>query len=91
MVSILDNQKLLSMADAAEILGVTPKAVYHFADADARSALGKRWLETCLVGRLRKTTREAIQRFLQQEEPTTPAPVAVSNDYQIGLQLLNSL
>lgn len=70
MVSILNNQRLLSIAEAAQLLGVTRKAVYHYSDAAIRKQLGKAWLETCLVGGRRKTTLECCQRFLRQEEPS---------------------
>lgn len=90
MVSILNNQKLLSIADAAAILGCTRKAVYDYSDATARKASGKAWLETCLVGGRRKTTLECCQRFLRQEEPVN-GELVVSTDYAAGLQLMNSL
>jgi hypothetical protein len=90
MVSILNNQELLTVAQAAAILGVTRNPVYDWSDATARKSAGKQWLETCLVGGRRKTTRECVQRFLLQEEPDEQA-IATSINMDANAQAIRDL
>jgi len=57
------NQKLLSIPEAAEVLGMKPKGLW--------TMVGRRDIESIKVGRLRKISSDAIERFITRN--TTPA------------------
>jgi DNA-binding XRE family transcriptional regulator len=86
MVDIMHGQRLLSVAEAAAVVNVTRKTVYQWAKATGRPRL-----ETALAGGKRVTTLECIQRFLRQEEPSTPPETRIPTDYESAKQLMNSL
>lgn len=90
MVSILDGQKLISVAEAAEILGCCRRVVYVY----SRWPEGKR-LETALVGNRIKTTLENCQNFLRQRdgvhEPVQPVIVTASNGHAQAMRDLQLL
>jgi predicted DNA-binding transcriptional regulator AlpA len=85
MVDIMHGQRLLSVAEAAGVAGVTRKSVYKWAKATDRPRL-----ETAMVGGKRVTTLECIQRFLRQEEPSTPPATIIPTDYEAGMKLIDS-
>jgi excisionase family DNA binding protein len=55
--------KYYSVPQAADILGITPKGLWGL--------VGRRDIETVKIGRLRKISQSALERYL--EERTTPA------------------
>ena len=57
------TMKLLSIPQAAEVLGMRPKGLW--------TMVGRRDIESVKVGRLRKISMEALERFIAQN--TTPA------------------
>lgn len=86
MVDIMHGQRLLSVAEAAAVVSVTRKTIYAWAKATDRPRL-----ETALAGGKRVTTLECLQRFLRQEEPSTPPETRIPTDYESGLRLMSSL
>jgi excisionase family DNA binding protein len=85
MVDITHGQRLLSVAEAAEVVSVTRKTIYKWAKTTCRPRL-----ETAMAGGKRVTTLECLQRFLRQEEPSTPPDSRIQTDYEAGLKLMNS-
>ncbi len=85
MVDLMNNQRVLSVAQAAEVLQVTRKTIYCWAKTTDRPRL-----ETAMAGGKRVTTLECIQRFLRQEAPPTDAPAPIPTDYAAGMRLMNS-
>lgn len=85
MVDIIRETRL-SMEEAAEFAGVTRQTVYAWANR----IRGKR-LETAKLGGKRVTTREAIQRFLDQDGGSSErvlVPVGPPSDFEDATRLL---
>ena len=62
----MQTDNLISLQEAAEIMGVTVMTIRSYMD---------RGLETVKVGRLRKTTRKALQEFIEREQKVNGPPI----------------
>jgi DNA-binding XRE family transcriptional regulator len=85
MVDIMHGQRLLSVADAAAVVSVTRKTIYQWAKATDRPRL-----ETAMAGGKRVTTLECLQRFLRQEEPSTPPATRIQADFDAAMKVIDS-
>jgi excisionase family DNA binding protein len=56
-------KRLLSVPEAAEMLGLTPKGLW--------TMVGRRDIESVKIGRLRRISMDAIERYIASN--TTPA------------------
>ena len=70
------NTLLINLAEAARIMGVNRSTIYRY----AKQGYGGRRLEVVFVGGHRRTTREAIQRFLQDSTAAHVLPPGMQID-----------
>lgn len=74
----IQHEQLCSLTDVARRLGVSLRTLYVWASPATSPRL-----ETCKLGRVVRTSWEAVSRFSKQrasDEPIEPSPLAAANN-----------